>query len=291
MKKGIVIILVFICFTAQTQDLLNFLDSIETEPDIFITNTFKSVRLINGYSSDLAGKNDLVFSISHRFGELNQGLYNFFGLDQSTIRFGFEYGINSRISLGVGRSNYEKLYDGFFKIKLLNQSVGGFPVSVTWLEGSVMKTLKWVDESKDYPFSARMYYVHELLLSRKFTSAFSAQIVPVLVHRNMVETDEEQNLVSAVGFGANYTLNKWLSVSGEYYLVLPGNTADNYSNSAAIGVELESGGGHIFQIHLSNSYGMTEKVFIAETKSQWSKGEIGIGFNIIRVFHLKKGKK
>jgi hypothetical protein len=104
----------------------------------------------------------------------------------------------------------------------------------------------------------------------------------------MVKTKEEQNLVPAIGFGGNVTVNRWLSFSGEYFYLLPGNTADNYSNSLALGVELESGGGHIFQINLSNSHGMTEKAFIPETTGKWLDGDIQIGFNIIRVFHPKK---
>lgn len=278
-----------ISLSSSAQNMLSMLDSIVAEPEpLIVSNAFKTVRLINGYTSDIAGKNDLVFSISHRFGKINTGLYNFFGLDNSTMRLGFEYGLGDRISLGIGRSNYEKLYDGFVKIKLLQQEK--FPVTITWLSGTSIKTLKWVDSDENYPLTARFYYVHELFISRKFSDNFSAQLIPVLVHRNMVETNDEQNLVSAIGFGANYTVNHWLSFSGEYYYLLPGNTADNYVNSLAFGVALESGGGHIFQIHLSNSEGMTEKAFIPQTKGNWLKGDIGIGFNIIRIFHLKNNK-
>jgi hypothetical protein len=107
----------------------------------------------------------------------------------------------------------------------------------------------------------------------------------------MVKTTDEQNVVPALGVGANYTVNKWLSLSAEYFHLLPGNTADNFTNSLAIGVEMETGGGHVFQVHLSNSHGMTEKAFIAETTNKWTDGDIQLGFNIIRVFHLKKKNK
>ncbi len=286
-----IVVLLNLFSIGYSQNLLSILDSLDvenTEPGI-ITNSFKSVRLINGYTSDIAGKNDLVLSVSHRFEDVNQGIYDLFGLDRSVIRFGFEYGVGDRISIGFGRSNFEKLYDGFIKLKIANQSSSsGFPLSITLLEGVVIKSLKWTDETRDYPFSARMYYVHELLVSRKFSNKFSAQLSPTLVHRNMVETKEQPNLVPAIGMGANLTINSWLSVSAEYYHVLSSDVLDRYNNSLAVGVEIESGGGHIFQIHLSNSDGMTEKAFIAETIGQWDKGDIGIGFNIIRVFSLKR---
>lgn len=276
--------------TAKSQNLLAFLDSTETPQKTFAPAAFRSVRLINGYTSETAGKNDLVFSISHRFGSMKGGAYELFGLDASSIRLGFEYGLNDRISLGLGRSSYQKLYDGFVKIKLVRQSSGthSFPFSITLLEGMAIKSEKWVDPSLDYPFTARLSYTHELFISRRFSKKFSAQLVPALIHRNMVDSVENQNLVPALGAGANFSVNHWLSLSAEYFYLFPGNTADLFDNSFSFGIDIESGGGHVFQIHLSNSQGMTEKQFIPETSGKWLDGDIRIGFNIIRVFHLKK---
>ncbi len=276
------------------QDLMMMLDSVSqvNTTKEFIQGTFKTVRLINGYTSEIAEKKDLVFSISHRFNPVNEGFYEFFGLDQSQIRFGFEYGLSDRIDIGIGRGNMSKLYDGFVKVKLFKQSKGtkSFPFTITLMEGMAVKTEKFTDPSRDYPWSSRLYYTHELFISRKFNQHFAAQVVPAIIHRNMVIHNEEQNIVPAIGLGANYTINKWLSVSGEYYYLIPGYTADHQSNSFALGVELESGGGHVFQIHLSNSHGMTDKSFVAETTGKWTEGDIQIGFNIIRVFHIKKKK-
>lgn len=292
MKKIVftIIILVESCFLVKSQDLLSMLDSIQnTEEQTFYTEaTFKSVRLINGYTSETAAKKELVFSISHRFGNVNQGIYDFFGLDQSTIRFGFEYGLTDRIDIGVGRSNFEKLYDGFIKVKIARQSSGkrNFPVTITLLEGMSVKTIDFAYDDVDYPFSARLYYIHELFISRKFNEKLSLQLSPVIVHRNMVETRDDQNTVGAIGIGGRYKITNRFTCVGEYYYLLPGNTADNFYNSLALGVEIETGG-HVFQIHVTNSTGMTEKAFIPETTGQWRKGDIGIGFNIIRLFSFK----
>lgn len=281
----------FIIYSAYSQDdLLNMLDDVSDKTKTKYTEgTFKSVRLINGYTTEIAPKNELIFSISHRFGNVNTGIYDFFGLDQSTIRFGFEYGLSDRLSLGIGRSNFEKLYDGFIKFKIARQSSGSkkFPVTITLLEGVAIKSVEWIDKSVEYPFSARMYYVHELFISRKFNDRFSAQLSPVVIHRNMVPTANDENTVSAIGIGGAYKITKRFTAVAEYYYLLPGYTADNYNNSLSFGVEIETGG-HVFQIQLSNSTGMTEKAFIAESKGDWLKGDINLGFNIIRVFNLKK---
>lgn len=278
-------------FDGKSQDLLSILDSIQPDKNetYYVEGTFKTVRLINGYTSETVAKKELVFSISHRFGTVNQGIYDFFGLDQSTIRFGFEYGLNDRIDIGFGRSNYEKLYDGFIKIKLARQSSGNkkFPVSITLLEGMSVNTIKWTNDAVEYPFTGRLYYIHELFIAHKFNKKLSLQLSPVIIHRNMVKTPEEQNTVGALGIGGRYKITNRFTVVGEYYYLFQGNTADNFNNSLAFGVELETGG-HVFQIHVSNSTGMTEKAFIPETLGKWSEGDIGIGFNIIRLFSLKR---
>ena len=292
MKKILITLIIVsgFSFAGISQDLLSMLDSLQdTDSKTYYTDaTFKSVRLINGYTSETAAKKEFIFSISHRFGNVNQGIYDFYGLDQSTIRFGFEYGLNDRIDLGIGRSNFEKLYDGFIKVKLTRQSTGkkSFPVTITWLEGMSYKTQKWTNDEVDYPTTARMYYIHELFISRKFTEQLSLQLSPVLIHRNMVKTREDQNTVGAIGIGGRYKISNRFTAVGEYFYLLPGYTADNYNNSLALGVEIETGG-HVFQIHLTNSTGMTEKAFIPETTGKWSKGDIGIGFNIIRLFSFK----
>ena len=284
------VLTLFFIIPLKGQDLLSMLDTIQPQNDTYYTQgTFKSVRLINGYTTETAAKKELVFSISHRFGNVNQGIYDFFGLDQSTIRFGFEYGLNDRIDLGIGRSNFEKLYDGFIKVKIAKQSSGNrnFPVTITWLEGMSIKTVEWTNQEIDYPFSARLYYIHELFISRKFNDKLSLQLSPVLIHRNMVETREDENTVGAIGIGGRYRITNRFTAVGEYYYLLPGNTADKFNNSLALGVEIETGG-HVFQIHVTNSNGMTEKAFIPETNGTWKDGDIGIGFNIIRLFSFKQ---
>jgi hypothetical protein len=202
------------------------------------------------------------------------------------MRLGFEYGLSNRLDFGIGRSNFEKLYDGFIKVKIIQQSAGekNVPVTITWLEGISIKTQKWIEASVDYPFSNRLYYVHELFIARKFNDRFSMQLSPAIVHRNMVKTVDDQNVVGAMGVGANYQIARRLTAVCEYYYQFRKKIADPFSNSLSVGVDIETGGGHIFQLFLTNSTGMTEKSFIPETNRNWTDGDIIFGFNIIRLF-------
>ena len=75
--------------TTKTTDLFADLENESKKADANVTDyasaTFKSTRVVNGHSIETIGKNNLDFRISHRFGFLNSGSYNMFGLDQKAI--------------------------------------------------------------------------------------------------------------------------------------------------------------------------------------------------------------
>jgi hypothetical protein len=270
------------------QDLDKLLEGIITDtiPD-YAYGTFKGITIINGQSVEIAGQNDLNFLISHRFGAVNSGLYNLFGLDQGTTRLGFEYGISDILAISLGRSSYEKTYDLGMKLKVLRQQKGlrNIPVTLTVYTAGFMKTLKWEDPDRDNLFSSRMAYSTQLLIARKFNSNLSIQLSPSFVHFNLVEAETDQNNVFSAGIGGRYKLARKFSVNGEYYFLFPGKTADDYSDSFSLGFDIETGG-HVFQIHFTNSQLMYTPGFIARTDGNWMDGEIFIGFNIYRIFPL-----
>ena len=75
--------------------------------------------------------------ILHRFGQFDQGYKNFFGLDQASMRLGFDFGILKNLMVGVGRSTYRKELDGFIKFAPFLQSTGrgAFPVTIAVVSG------------------------------------------------------------------------------------------------------------------------------------------------------------
>lgn len=282
---------------AAAQDLLKELErqTAPTEPVTEVaTATFKSVRIINGHSVETATKNTLHFLIGHRFGTLNSGAYNFFGLDQAVIRLGLDYGITKDLTVGGGRSSNEKTFDGFLKYRALKQGTGPhtMPFTLTLLGTSALSTLKFTGQPMaDRSLRTRVTYTYQAMIARKFTDGLSVQLMPTWVHRNLVNTRAEQNDVLAVGAAVRQKITKRLALMGEYYYVLPGATADDsrYHNSIAVGVDLETGG-HVFQLHLTNSNGMIEKFFIPQTTGNFFKGDIYFGFNISRAFTVGNRK-
>ncbi|MDQ3017985.1 MAG: DUF5777 family beta-barrel protein [Bacteroidota bacterium] len=274
----------------QEQDLLSLLGREETTE--YAAASFKTNRVINLHSLENTSSGVLDAKISHRFGFLNGGFYELFGLDEATIRIGLDYGISDRLTIGVGRSSFEKTYDGFIKYKVLRQSTGliEMPVTVAILATTAIQTLKWADADRDNLFSSRFYHVGQLIIGRKFSNGFSLQLSPTVVHRNLVKTTVVENDVFAIGMAGRIKLTKRLSLNTEYIYVLPDQTDPLYRNSISLGFDIETGG-HVFQLHFTNSTSMIEKGFITENVGDWGDGGIHFGFNISRVFTIAKAKE
>ena len=144
----------------DSTDLMSTLEKTADSNDINYTiATFKSTRLINGHTVETLGKGVLDVRISHRFGKLNDGSYELFGLDNATMRMGLDYGISPNLMVGIGRSTHEKTFDAFFKVKLLKQSSGkkNVPFTIDYIPTIAIKTLHWTDLSKHNLFSSRLY--------------------------------------------------------------------------------------------------------------------------------------
>jgi hypothetical protein len=227
--------------------------------------------------------------ISHRFGPLNSGAYEFFGLDQANMRIGLEYGVTRWLMAGIGRGNYQKTFDAFAKFSLLRQASGqgSSPLSVSLFSSATIRTIKLTDPSEVGNFSAKMAYTGQLLIARKFSQSFSLQLMPTLINRNIVATSPDN--LAAIGAGGRVKLTKRVSVNAEYFYQLnPGTYLNSKSyNPLSIGFDVETGG-HVFQLIFTNSVSMIEKGFIGETTGSWLKGDVHFGFSISRVFNLKK---
>ena len=273
------------------EDLLDILDEEEKKEPIteYAYATFKATRVINGQSVELTSKNELTFVIQHRFGKLNEGFYGLFGLDQSTIRFGFDYGVFRWLNVGVGRSSYKKTFDGTIKMKIARQQTGArtFPVTIGLFTSIALSTLKW--ENPDIPnyYSSRLIYTSQILFARKFGNSVSVQLTPSYVHRNLVETVEDENDVYALGFAGRVKLTNRMAINAEYFYQFDGYNKLVTFDAMALGIDLETGG-HVFQVMITNSKGMIDPYFIAETTGDIRKGEIYLGFNISRVFSFSK---
>jgi hypothetical protein len=292
-KKLLFLFFLIPLWVQAQDDLMDLLESKEEPVVNYTFATFKTTRLVSGHSIETNAEGVLQFLIGHRFGRINGGTNTLFGIDNATIRLGFDYGITDNLNIGFGRSSFEKTLDGMVKYRFLRQKSGAenFPFTATWVSALYVTTIPWAfPERKNY-FSSRMTYHHALLLAKKLEH-LSVQLMPTVVHRNLVPTVNDQNTIFSLGGGASVPITGSLRFNAEYYYLFPDQLSslvggEAVHNSLSLGIDLETGG-HVFQIHLTNSRGMTEKFLVGETTGQWEDGDIHFGFNVSRVFTLKK---
>lgn len=268
------------------EDLLKSLgtDSLRKES---VTNAFKSSRVINGHSMEFIGKGILDVRILHRFGPINQGIREFFGLDQASMRMGFDYGLSKNLTIGIGRSTLRKELDGFVKFRSVHQATGpggGAPVSLILIAGMSIITQENDDPAKEVTFNSRLGYYYQAVIGRKFNQKFTLQLSPTIVHRNQVLLNDD-NDTYALGIGSRFKLSKRVAFVIDYFYVFNGLPKKQNYNPLSLGFDIETGG-HVFQLHFSNASGMNERAFITETFNDWGKGDIQFGFNLSRVFTL-----
>ena len=290
MNKFIIIIILLLVFRLPSkaqEDLLSLLDD-EKQKVEEVISTFNGTRIINGHSVETRGKGTFDVIFMHRFGRINSGAYELWGLDEAWIRLGAEYSLNNNLTLGVGRSSFEKTYDGFIKYKFLKQTSGSrnFPFTATAFTSIAINTLKPTDPDREVKFASRLSYTYQVLLARKFNKKLSLQLTPTLVHHNLVETSTENNDIFALGFSGRHKLGKRMAITVEYFYQFNNNTERTNYDPLGIGLEFETGG-HVFQLVFANSQAMIEKQFITETTGDFFGGDIHFGFNIVRSFQLK----
>jgi hypothetical protein len=273
-------------------DLMSLLEQEvnKDKPREFTTATFKTTRVINSHSVENVAEGVLDLRISHRFGYLNTGAYELFGLDQATMRLGLDYGITKRWMIGIGRSTYQKQFDGFTKYKFLRQAKGGMPITASGMATMMYKSVKFENPQRENYHTSNMYYCGQLIIGRKFSEGFSLQLMPTMFHYNLVQNVNDPNDVFALGIGGRLKLSRRVSINTEYYYQLPGYQLDGTTNSFAVGFDIETGG-HVFQLNFTNSTGMTERSFISETTGDFFDGDIHFGFTISRVFTIVKPKE
>lgn len=283
MKRIVILVVLTISFFASSaQDELLALLEDGSENKQFVYATFKSTRLINGQSIEMRTNGVLEFVIGHRFGRINEGHTELWGLDQSSIRLGLEYGITDNLNIGIGRASAGKVYDLFAKYRAIRQS-NVTPITLT-LFGSMARRSAQISGLSGVD---RLAYTGQAMIARKFNSKISIQLTPTVIQRNLVPTLEDDNMLIAIGIGGRYKLSNRVAFLTEYFPQLTDFNSTR-TNAFAIGFDIETGG-HVFQLHLTNAEQMNERGFIGETTDDFFDGDIHFGFNISRVFNLKAG--
>ena len=292
--KRILVILCLILITQQSfsqqVDLFKMQDSTNTTGNEPVINTFYSTRLVNSHTVEILGSGSMDFRINHRFAPLNLGFYDMFGLDFASMRLGFDFGLAKNLMVGIGRTTFNKEYDGFIKYRLMHQSSGsgGAPLSIAVVASMAYKNID-MDPTLKVTGSDRTYFTTQLLIARKFNANTSIQVSPTYTHYNrLLFLSGAPTDLFSVGFLARQKISRRVSINLEYFAST--QSFNGTHDPLSVGVDINTGG-HVFQLHFTNSTGMNEHSFIHETTGSWGKGDIRWGFNISRIFNIGRKPK
>jgi hypothetical protein len=263
--------------------------------------TFKDTRVINTHSTEVLGKGRMDIRIGHRFGDMfgdRGGWETFYGLESARdVLFGAEYGLSDDITVGLSRSkgagDLKQNVNSLLKWRFIEQDESkNLPVSAAFIGLVSVSTQKANEELTSvtaFPeFTHRMVFHSQFILARKFNPHLSLQIGGGFTHRNLVIEGGDNDIL-------NFSAAGRVQVTKSFGLILDANlpisetiTRDNgYYPALGIGFELETGGGHVFQINVTNSGGIMETDYIPYTHSQWKEGEFRLGFTISRQFKVR----
>ncbi len=280
MKKKLAILVALVPFISFSQDdLLKEIDSVSTNEKV--ESAFKGLKIVNLESTKLAAKGDLYFIVAHRFGSIKDGIEGFFGLDNAVTQLKFVYGATDWLTVSAARS--EPAYDFSVKYSLVPQRTEGFPLSIVGFNSIAFNNTLRPSLYPNMSSSDRMIFVNQILVSRKVSSNLSLELAPTHFHENFVIDDNQDNSQFAIGMGGRYKFAKRWSLNVDYIAHLNRSDSSSFRDPLSIGVDLETGG-HVFQMHFSNSQGIHEAGFLGNTTGMWERQEIYFGFNLLRVF-------
>ena len=275
-------LLIFSLFLYPQEDLLSEIDNGNQDAAYEIA-IFKGLKVINFESTKLVANKGFSFIVSHRFGTVKDGFQNLFGLDQAVTHLNFVYGISENVNISASRSSNQKIYELGSKIRLVKQRKAENPFNIVVYSSVLANTGLDKDNLPKLEFKHRLSYVAQLLVSRKMNSKLSFILSPTFFHDNYISNDYQNNSQYGIGFGGRYKIGKRWSLNTEYGVHLNRSNNSLYNNPFSIGVDLETGG-HVFQLHFTNSQSMNTNGVFGTSTGDWTEGDVYFGFNLARSF-------
>lgn len=273
---------------------------IVTSTQAQVYQTFKDTRVINSHSTEVLGKGQLDIRIAHRFGDMfgeRGGWETFYGLESaSDVLIGGEYGLTKNLMVGISRTkgagDLKQNVNGLFKWRFIHQNDDeNLPISAALTGTTSISTQPSNDEGTSvtsFPeFTHRMVFHTSFLIARKFNRAISLQVGGGFTHRNLVIENGDNDILN-FSFAGRFQVTSGLGIIVDAtFPFAPTINADNgHYPALGLGIEYETGGGHVFQINLTNSRGLMETDYIPYTTSDISEGQFRLGFTISRLFIL-----
>lgn len=258
-----------------------------------VKNTFGSVWLMDNQTVMAPIKGTLEFDIQHRFGTVDNGSKDLFGIfAPSNIRLGINYAPVSKLFVGAGITKERKQVDLNAKYALLQQTTNNkIPVSITYYGNVVIDTR----EKSNFRYDVhRLSYFNQLIMARKITEKFSAQVAPSFSWFNNMEAyvdskgeirNKMKNGHFAVSVLGRYKITDKTAIIAGYDQPLTQHPTNNPHPNICFGLETTTSS-HAFQVFAGNYYGIVPQSNNVFNQNDYREGQFLIGFNITRLWNF-----
>jgi Membrane bound beta barrel domain (DUF5777) len=256
-----------------------------------VKETFGSAWLMDNQTVMVPIKGTMEMDIQHRFGTVDNGKKDAWGIfAPSNIRLGLSYSPINKLFVGIGITKERKQADLNAKYALFKQTPGKIPVSVTYFGNIVIDAR---DNSNFLHSVDRFSYFNQIIIARKITDKFSAQVAPSFSWFNNVEAYVDKNgeiqkkmknghlAISVLG---RYKVTEKSAVIAGYDQPLTQHTTNNPHPNICFGFETTTSS-HAFQVFFSNYGSIVPQSNNVFNKNDFRHGQFLIGFNITRLWN------
>ena len=258
-----------------------------------VKNTFDGSLLIDNQTCMVPFKNTLEFVIQHRFGLVNNGYKDLYGIfAPANIRLGFNFTPVNNLSVSVGICKEKMQWDCNIKWAIVKQSQRGFPLSITYYGDVAIDTRP--KEGNFVTDADRLSYFNQLMIARKITEHLSLQVSPSYTHFNNVDgyinsegsiSPKMKNDHFAIAFMGRLKFSERVGIIADYDQPLTQHPTNNPHPNVSFGIEIGTIS-HSFQIFVTNYHSIIPQSNNFYNQNDYSKGQFMIGFNITRKWHF-----
>ena len=257
-----------------------------------VKNTFGSVFIMDNQTVMVPIKGTLEFDIQHRFGTVNNGVKDLYGLfAPSNIRLGMNYAPLKNLFVGVGITKERMQLDFNAKCAILRQTPGEIPVSVSFYTNMVIDSR---DKSNFTHSVHRLSYFNQLIVARKINDKFSAEVATSFSWFNNIEgyinskgdiSNKMHNGHLAFSLLGRYKVSEKSAVVLGYDQPLTQHPTNNPHPNICFGFETTTSS-HAFQVFAGNYSSIVPQSNNMFNQNDFTKSQYVIGFNITRLWNF-----
>lgn len=247
---------------------------------------FETSILIDNQTVVSPYKGGFEFEIHHRFGVVNNGISDIFGIyAPSNIRLGFNYGLTDKIMLGLGTTKDYKLQDFQWKYSILQQNRGGsIPVTLSYYGNVVLDARSKENETfgpdENFKEMHRFSYFTQLIVAKRFNMKYSLQVAPTFIYYNAVQTGLK-NANFGIHAGGRAKVLGGTSIIAEYDQLITKQDDSELDPKPNLAIGLEFGTAtHAFQVFAANFSQIIGQRNLLYNQNDFMEGDILLGFNI-----------